>query len=188
MPDPPSGENLGNLVRTKIAKFGHFGIRLNIYLMPPLFVDGLSWRSHASDLCQSLKVSKARRCPQRNISWMGDSIWDRLPFGPHLLFAIAVWSGRYNQGQIVISTTGCGKSIYYAVCLHDRNDSGSFYWKTPRPLLDSGNFPRTPSPRSRSFLTWFLWIALEGDLACSRSINSVSRKLKIKWFLTQSRR
>ena len=27
MPDPPSGEILGNSVRIKIAKFGHFEIR-----------------------------------------------------------------------------------------------------------------------------------------------------------------
>jgi len=38
MPDPPSRENLANLVRIKIAKFGHFGITFTGPRFPCFFL------------------------------------------------------------------------------------------------------------------------------------------------------
>ena len=41
MPEPPSGENLGNLVGTNIAKIGHFGIRHFIHESSPRALSGI---------------------------------------------------------------------------------------------------------------------------------------------------
>ena len=126
---------------------------VNIPWMLPIIFD-VSWCHQGGSthpICvQWLKVSKAcrgscRRCIQvQQAYWVGDIFQKRLPFRPHSISAIVVFTRVWAEDGIVISTTGCRKSTYWYIYMI----ATILLASAERSLHDSGTVPGTPRWRS----------------------------------------
>jgi len=113
------GESVDSSLHTQYALPAHHIVLVaNISLMPPIIFD-------ASNGSKSQKPAVVHRGVFKFSSPLGWEISIIREASLQALFAICHHRTRVGA-EIVISTTGCGKSIYYVIYLHDRNDSGSF--------------------------------------------------------------